>query len=408
MKQRIALLGSTGSIGIQTLDIVRENPGLFEITTLTAHRNWERLARQAVEFDADSVVIADERQYDALRQALDGTSIKVYAGEEALRQVVQSGQVDVVVNALVGYAGLMPTIAAVEAGKKVALANKETLVAGGCYVMPLAARHKAPIVPIDSEHSAIFQCLAGEKSPVRRLIVTCSGGAFRDRSREELAHVTVEQALKHPQWRMGDKITIDSATLVNKGFEVIEAHWLFGVPAERISVLIHPQSIVHSMVEFGDGAIKAQLGSPDMRTPIAYALSFPQRLDRPVAPFSFAEHPTLTFAEVDRIKYPGPRPRLRLSAARRHGRLYDERRQRSGRGSLPRPPVRLSGDRAQHRIRTGQILVRSRAVPRGPGRNERRSPVSGRRIPAALIIGKEHSYNKCFRQVKTERGYRRT
>ena len=304
MKQRIALLGSTGSIGIQTLDIVRENPGLFEITTLTAHRNWERLARQAVEFDADSVVIADERQYDALRQALDGTSIKVYAGEEALRQVVQSGQVDVVVNALVGYVGLMPTIAAVEAGKKVALANKETLVAGGCYVMPLAARHKAPIVPIDSEHSAIFQCLAGEKSPVRRLIVTCSGGAFRDRSREELAHVTVEQALKHPQWRMGDKITIDSATLVNKGFEVIEAHWLFGVPAERISVLIHPQSIVHSMVEFGDGAIKAQLGSPDMRTPIAYALSFPQRLDRPVAPFSFAEHPTLTFAEVDRIKYP--------------------------------------------------------------------------------------------------------
>ena len=272
MKQRIALLGSTGSIGIQTLDIVRENPGLFEITTLTAHRNWERLARQAVEFDADSVVIADERQYDALRQALDGTSIKVYAGEEALRQVVQSGQVDVVVNALVGYVGLMPTIAAVEAGKKVALANKETLVAGGCYVMPLAARHKAPIVPIDSEHSAIFQCLAGEKSPVRRLIVTCSGGAFR--------------------------------TLVNKGFEVIEAHWLFGVPAERISVLIHPQSIVHSMVEFGDGAIKAQLGSPDMRTPIAYALSFPQRLDRPVAPFSFAEHPTLTFAEVDRIKYP--------------------------------------------------------------------------------------------------------
>ena len=287
MKQRIALLGSTGSIGIQTLDIVRENPGLFEITTLTAHRNWERLARQAVEFDADSVVIADERQYDALRQALDGTSIKVYAGEEALRQVVQSGQVDVVVNALVGYVGLMPTIAAVEAGKKVALANKETLVAGGCYVMPLAARHKAPIVPIDSEHSAIFQCLAGEKSPVRRLIVTCSGGAFRDRSREELAHVTVEQALKHPQWRMGDKITIDSATLVNKGFEVIEAHWLFGVPAE-----------------FGDAAIKAQLGSPDMRTPIAYALSFPQRLDRPVAPFSFAEHPTLTFAEVDRIKYP--------------------------------------------------------------------------------------------------------
>ena len=304
MKQRLAILGSTGSIGVQTLDIARENPGRFEVRVLTANRNWERLARQAREFDADAAVIADKQHYAQLRDALAGTDTKVYAGEEAVAQVAAGGGTDVVVNALVGYAGLMPTIAAVEAGKKVALANKETLVAGGCYVMPLAARHKAPIVPIDSEHSAIFQCLTGEKSPVRRLIVTCSGGAFRDRSREELTHVTVEQALKHPQWRMGDKITIDSATLVNKGFEVIEAHWLFGVPAERISVLIHPQSIVHSMVEFGDGAIKAQLGSPDMRTPIAYALSFPQRLDRPVAPFSFAEHPTLTFAEVDRIKYP--------------------------------------------------------------------------------------------------------
>lgn len=407
MKQRIALLGSTGSIGIQTLDIVRENPGLFEITTLTAHRNWERLARQAVEFDADSVVIADERRYDALRQALDDTSIKVYAGEEALRQVVQSGQVDVVVNALVGYAGLMPTIAAVEAGKKVALANKETLVAGGCYVMPLAARHKAPIVPIDSEHSAIFQCLTGEKSPVRRLIVTCSGGAFRDRSREELAHVTVEQALKHPQWRMGDKITIDSATLVNKGFEVIEAHWLFGVPAERISVLIHPQSIVHSMVEFGDGAIKASWDRPTcghrspMRSVFRSASTVRWRLSA-----LQSTPPSPSPSRSDQI--PGTRPRLRLSAARRHGRLHDERRQRSGRGSLPRPPMRLSGDRAQHRIRTGQILVRSRAVPRGPGRSERRSPVSGRRIPAALIIGKKHSYNKCFRQVKTERVSRRT
>lgn len=387
MKQRIALLGSTGSIGIQTLDIVRENPGLFEITTLTAHRNWERLARQAVEFDADSVVIADERQYDALRQALDGTSIKVYAGEEALRQVVQSGQVDVVVNALVGYVGLMPTIAAVEAGKKVALANKETLVAGGCYVMPLAARHKALIVLIDSEHSAIFQCLAGEKSPVRRLIVTCSGGAFRDRSREELAHVTVEQALKHPQWRMGDKITIDSATLVNKGFEVIEAHWLFGVPAERISVLIHPS---RSFIRWSNSATERSRPSWDrptcghrspMRSVFRSASTVRWRLSA-----LQSTPPHLCRSRSDQI--PGTRPRLRLSAARRHGRLHDERRQRSGRGSLPRPPMRLSGDRAQHRIRTGQILVRSRAVPRGPGRSERRSPVSGRRIPAALIIGK--------------------
>ncbi len=304
MKQRIALLGSTGSIGLQTLDIVRENPDLFEITTLSANHNWEKLAQQALEFDPDSVVIADEQYYLPLKQALEQTSVKVYAGEEALRQVVQSSEVDVVVNALVGYAGLRPTVAAVEAGKKIALANKETLVTGGCCVMPLAARHKAPIIPVDSEHSAIFQCLVGEQSPVRRLVITCSGGALRDCSREEMEHVSVERALRHPQWRMGAKITIDSATLVNKGFEVIEASWLFGIPAERIKVVIHPQSIVHSMVEFGDGALKAQLGSPDMRIPIAYALSFPRRLHRPVEEFDFMAHPTLSFAEVDREKYP--------------------------------------------------------------------------------------------------------
>ena len=303
MKQKLAILGSTGSIGVQTLDIVREHPDRFEVSVLTARRNWEMLARQAIACDAASVVIADTDCYPRLKEALAAHPIKVYAGAEAIAQVVQ-GDVDVVVNALVGYAGLSPTVAALEAGKKVALANKESLVVGGRNVMRLSAEKHAPILPIDSEHSAIFQCLVGEVAPVRRLILTCSGGALRDLTREELAAVTVEQALRHPQWEMGAKITIDSATLVNKGFEVIEAHWLFGVPAERISVLIHPQSIVHSMVEFGDGAIKAQLGSPDMRTPIAYALSFPQRLDRPVAPFSFAEHPTLTFAEVDRIKYP--------------------------------------------------------------------------------------------------------
>ena len=304
MKQRLAILGSTGSIGVQTLDIVREHPDRFEVSVLTARRNWEMLARQAIACDAASVVIADTDCYPRLKEALAAHPIKVYAGAEAIAQVVQGDDVDVVVNALVGYAGLSPTVAALEAGKKVALANKESLVVGGRNVMRLSAEKHAPILPIDSEHSAIFQCLVGEVAPVRRLILTCSGGALRDLTREELAAVTVEQALRHPQWEMGAKITIDSATLVNKGFEVIEAHWLFGVPAERISVLIHPQSIVHSMVEFGDGAIKAQLGSPDMRTPIAYALSFPQRLDRPVAPFSFAEHPTLTFAEVDRIKYP--------------------------------------------------------------------------------------------------------
>ncbi len=242
MKQRIALLGSTGSIGVQTLDIVRENSELFEITTLTAHRNWEALARQAEEFAPDSVVIADDSKYDALRRALADRPVKVYAGADAIRQVVQADTVDTVVN-LVGYAGLLPTVAAIEAGKKLALANKESLVVGGDYVMRLAAERRVPILPIDSEHSAIFQCLVGEASPTRRLIVTCSGGALRDVPRERLAEVTVEQALRHPQWRMGAKITIDSSTLVNKGFEVIEAHWLFGTPAERISVLLHPQSV---------------------------------------------------------------------------------------------------------------------------------------------------------------------
>ena len=217
---------------------------------------------------------------------------------------MQADTVDTVVNALVGYAGLLPTVAAIEAGKKVALANKETLVVGGDYVMRLAAERRVPILPIDSEHSAIFQCLVGEASPTRRLIVTCSGGALRDVPRERLAEVTVEQALRHPQWRMGAKITIDSATLVNKGFEVIEARWLFGMPAERISVLIHPQSVVHSMVEFEDGAIKAQLGTPDMHLPIGFALLFPRRAARAAEQFSFADNPTLTFAEPDRQKYP--------------------------------------------------------------------------------------------------------
>lgn len=304
MKQRIALLGSTGSIGVQTLDIVRENSELFEITTLTAHRNWEALARQAEEFAPDSVVIADDSKYDALRRALADRPVKVYAGADAIRQVVQADTVDTVVNALVGYAGLLPTVTAIEAGKKVALANKETLVVGGDYVMRLAAERRVPILPIDSEHSAIFQCLVGEASPARRLIVTCSGGALRDVPRERLAEVTVEQALRHPQWRMGAKITIDSATLVNKGFEVIEARWLFGMPAERISVLIHPQSVVHSMVEFEDGAIKAQLGTPDMHLPIGFALLFPRRAARAAEQFSFADNPTLTFAEPDRQKYP--------------------------------------------------------------------------------------------------------
>ncbi len=303
-RQRVAILGSTGSIGEQTLDIVRENPDSFEVRILTAHRNWQRLAAQAREFDADTVVIADSTCCEPLRAALADTDTKVYAGEEAVAQVAAGGDTDVVVNALVGYAGLAPTVATLRAGKKLALANKESLVVGGEVVMRLAQEHRAPILPIDSEHSAIFQCLAGEQSPVRRLIITCSGGSLRDFTREQLETVTVRQALRHPQWQMGAKITIDSSTLVNKGFEVIEAHWLFGTPADKIAVLLHPQSIVHSMVEFEDGAIKAQLGTPDMRMPISHALLYPRRAVRPEEHFDFLAHPQLTFAEVDRAKYP--------------------------------------------------------------------------------------------------------
>ena len=305
MRQTLAILGSTGSIGVQTLDFVRENPELFEVVTLTAHRNWELLARQAAEFDVDSVVIADKSFYQPLKEALSNTDIKVFAGYDAVVQSVANSNISVVVNALVGYSGMLPTLRAVQCGKKVALANKESLVVGGELIMRTALENGAPITPIDSEHSAIFQCLAGEASPLHRIIITCSGGAFRDVPREELATKSVEEALKHPQWNMGAKITVDSATLVNKGFEVIEAHWLFGVEADRISVILHPQSIVHSLVEFEDGALKAQLGLPDMHIPISYALMYPKRAVRSVGErFSFADHPALTFAEVDRVKYP--------------------------------------------------------------------------------------------------------
>lgn len=304
MKQKIALLGSTGSIGEQTLEIVEAYSDRFEVQTLTAHHNWQRLSEQARRFDADSVVIADERYYQPLKESLSDTDTKVYAGGEAVAQCAAAGAVDTVVNALVGYAGLHPTVAALQAGKKLALANKESLVVGGDLVMRLAREKQAPILPIDSEHSAIFQCLLGEQAPIRRLLITCSGGALRDLPIEALQDVTPERALQHPQWSMGAKITIDSSTLVNKGFEVIEAHWLFGTPAEQIEVLIHPQSIIHSMVEFEDGAIKAQLGTPDMRMPISLALLFPERASRPSERFSFLEHPTLTFSAVDHQKYP--------------------------------------------------------------------------------------------------------
>ncbi|MFR9574884.1 MAG: 1-deoxy-D-xylulose-5-phosphate reductoisomerase [Rikenellaceae bacterium] len=304
MKQKVTILGSTGSIGIQTLDIIRENPELFEVTTLSANRAWEELARQAVEFNADSVVISDDRFYVPLRDALAAYNTKVYSGDEDLEQVCRNPQVDIAVNALVGYAGLRPTVATIQTGKKLALANKESLVVGGEYVMRLAHEKQVAILPIDSEHSAIFQCLMGETTPLRRMILTCSGGSFRDYKREDLANVTIAEALNHPKWSMGAKITIDSSTLVNKGFEVIEAHWLFGVEADKIDVIQHPQSVVHSMVEFEDGAIKAQLGTPDMHMPISLALMYPRRANRASESFSFLDNPTLTFEAVDRVKYP--------------------------------------------------------------------------------------------------------
>lgn len=298
-------MGSTGSIGTQTLDIVRRNPERFHITSLVAHSRWQELAQQAREFEVESVVIGDKSHYKSLKEALHGTNIEVLAGSEAIEEVARSYRSDTVVNALVGYAGLHPTYLAIESGKRIALANKETLVVGGDIIMEAAKRKGVDILPIDSEHSAIMQCLEGEKRrSIRNLIVTCSGGALRNIPREELCNVTPEVALKHPQWSMGAKITIDSATLVNKGFEVIEARWLFDIEPERIKVVIHPQSIVHSMVEFTDGSVKAQLGNADMHTPISYALLYPERSTEAMEQFSILDYPTLTFAEVDREKYP--------------------------------------------------------------------------------------------------------
>lgn len=303
--ERLTILGSTGSIGVQTLDIVRRHPERFKVSSLVAHSRWRELAAQAREFGVESVVIGDESHYAELKEALKDTTIEVMAGSEATNHVARSYRSDTVVNALVGYAGLHPTALAIESGKRIALANKETLVVGGDIIMAEARRKGVDIMPIDSEHSAIMQCLEGEqRRSIRNLIITCSGGALRDTARENLANVTPEMALRHPQWSMGAKITIDSATLVNKGFEVIEARWLFDIEPERIKVVIHPQSIVHSMVEFTDGSVKAQLGNADMHTPISYALLYPERAAEAMEHFSILDYPTLTFAAPDREKYP--------------------------------------------------------------------------------------------------------
>ncbi len=302
--QTLALLGSTGSIGEQTLDVVRSNGDDFRVSVLTANTNWERLAEQAIEFSVERVVIADERYYVPLKERLAAEQIEVYAGAAAVSEVCRGDEIDVVVNALVGAAGLLPSLLAVRAGKKLALANKESLVIAGELLMGEAMRYGTTIVPIDSEHSAILQCLVGECSDIRRLIITASGGAFRDIPISELGNVTPEDALRHPTWTMGAKITVDSATMFNKGFEVIEARWLFDVEADKIDVVLHPQSVIHSMVEFWDGAIKAQLGEPDMRVPIAYALSLPQRKTLNNGYFDFSRGHNLTFEPIDMERYP--------------------------------------------------------------------------------------------------------
>ena len=304
MSKKITLLGSTGSIGTQSLDVIRAQG--FEVFGLSAHSHVEKILQQIEEFHPKYVCMTDPDAARRLDAELAGRADapRLLIGPEGLKQLAALDGPDVVLNSVVGIAGLGASLCAIENGHDLALANKESLVTGGHLVTQAVAKHGVQLLPVDSEHSAIFQCLAGERAAVRRLIITCSGGSFRDLPREALASVTVEQALHHPQWHMGAKITIDSSTLVNKGFEVIEAHWLFGTPAERIDVVMHPQSIIHSMVEFDDGAIKAQLGTPDMRMPISYALFFPERAHRPQERFSFVEHPQLTFAEVDRVKYP--------------------------------------------------------------------------------------------------------
>ncbi len=280
MKKQIAILGSTGSIGTQALEVIAEHPDLFEVYCLTANNKVEELARQARQFRPAAVIIANEERYDHLKELLsDMPDIKVYAGSKAIDDIVEAGPIDMVLTAMVGFAGLNPTIHAIMARKKICLANKETLVVAGELICRLAREYQSPIIPVDSEHSAIFQCLAGEgDNEIEKILLTASGGPFRTMSEEQLAYVTKADALKHPTWNMGAKITIDSATMMNKGFEVIEAKWLFGISADKIQVLIHPQSIIHSAVQFTDGAVKAQLGVPDMRLPIQYAFTYPDRI----------------------------------------------------------------------------------------------------------------------------------
>ena len=307
MKQ-IAILGSTGSIGTQTLDVVRQHPEAFSVYALTAHRSVDMLIQQALEFNPAVVCIADEAYYPRLREALSDLPIQVMAGEKAIAEMVTMPEIDVVVAAMVGYAGLRPTIEAIRAKKTIALANKETLVVAGEIICRLAQRYKVNILPVDSEHSAIFQSLVGElRDSIEKLLLTASGGPFRTYTYEQMQHVTAAQALQHPNWEMGAKITIDSASMMNKGFEVIEARWLFDIPVEKIQVLVHPQSVVHSAVQFVDGSVKAQLGTPDMRIPIQYALTYPERWHSDVPRLDLFATKQLTFEEPDLQRFPNLR-----------------------------------------------------------------------------------------------------
>ena len=303
-KRQLAILGSTGSIGTQALEVVSEHSDLFEVYALTANNQVDLLINQARKYMPEVVVIANERKYPELKEALEDLPIKVWVGADAIAQMVQSEPIDMVLTAMVGYSGLRPTISAIKAGKAIALANKETLVVAGELIMKLAAEHKVPILPVDSEHSAIFQCLTGAyDNPIEKILLTASGGPFRRKTLEELATVTKAQALRHPNWTMGAKITIDSASMMNKGFEMIEAKWLFDVTPDQVQVVVHPQSVIHSMVQFEDGAVIAQLGIPDMKLPIAYAFSFPTRM-RSMAPrLDFNQYSTLTFEEPDMERF---------------------------------------------------------------------------------------------------------
>ena len=318
--KRIAILGSTGSIGTQTLDVVRAYPERYEVYAICANRSVDLLVKQAREFHPEVVCIADESLYEPLSQALADMPVKVWAGAEAIAEMVTMPSIDIVVAAMVGYAGLRPTIEAIKAGKAIALANKETLVVAGEIICELAQQYHTPILPVDSEHSAIFQSLVGEdSSEIEKILLTASGGPFRRFTLEQMRTVTAADALKHPNWDMGAKITIDSASMMNKGFEVIEAKWLFGVPVEKIEVLVHPQSIVHSAVQFTDGAIKAQLGAPDMRLPIQYALSFPERLKSDFPRANLFDLADLTFEKPDLERFPNLS--LAYEATRRGGNI---------------------------------------------------------------------------------------